>query len=47
MLNTLQYSVSVPTAYVFMTRFLKDAQADKKVSPWRAPNIVARIILLI
>ncbi|PHT89388.1 G2/mitotic-specific cyclin-2 [Capsicum annuum] len=31
MLNTLQYSVSVPTAYVFMTRFLKDAQADKKL----------------
>jgi len=32
MLNTLQYNMSLPTAYVFMRRFLKAAQADKKVS---------------
>jgi hypothetical protein len=32
MLNTLQFNMSVPTAYVFMRRFLKAAQADKKVS---------------
>lgn len=32
MLNTLQYNMSIPTAYVFMKRFLKAAQADKKVS---------------
>lgn len=31
MLNTLQYNMSIPTAYVFMKRFLKAAQADKKL----------------
>ena len=32
MVNTLQFNMSVPTAYVFMKRFLKAAQADRKVS---------------
>ena len=32
MLNTLQFNMSVPTTYVFMKRFLKAAQADRKVS---------------
>lgn len=32
MLNTLQFNMSVPTPYVFMRRFLKAAQSDKKVS---------------
>ncbi|KAM7260308.1 hypothetical protein ACFE04_016049 [Oxalis oulophora] len=31
MLNTLQFNMSVPTPYVFMQRFLKAAQADKKL----------------
>ncbi|KAH0698041.1 hypothetical protein KY290_015855 [Solanum tuberosum] len=31
MLSTLQYSMSFPTPYVFMRRFLKAAQADKKL----------------
>ncbi|KAK6150300.1 hypothetical protein DH2020_015232 [Rehmannia glutinosa] len=31
MLNTLQFNMSVPTPYVFMTRFLKAAQSDKKL----------------
>lgn len=31
MLNTLQFNTSLPTAYVFMSRFLKAAQSDKKV----------------
>ncbi|XP_069150425.1 G2/mitotic-specific cyclin-2-like [Solanum lycopersicum] len=31
MLNTLQYNMSFPTAYVFMRRFLKATQADKKL----------------
>ncbi|XP_055805947.1 G2/mitotic-specific cyclin-1-like [Solanum dulcamara] len=31
MLNTLQFTMSLPTPYVFMTRFLKAAQADKKL----------------
>ncbi|KAG4915352.1 hypothetical protein JHK87_052909 [Glycine soja] len=31
MLNTLQFNMSVPTAYVFMKRFLKAAQADRKL----------------
>ncbi|KAI9109636.1 hypothetical protein K1719_019266 [Acacia pycnantha] len=30
-LNTLQFNVSVPTPYVFMRRFLKAAEADKKL----------------
>ncbi|KAK4490469.1 hypothetical protein RD792_001146 [Penstemon davidsonii] len=30
-LNTLQFNMSVPTAYVFMNRFLKAAQSDKKL----------------
>ncbi|CAN0927411.1 CYCB2-4 [Linum grandiflorum] len=29
--NTLQFNMSVPTAYVFMRRFLKAAQSDKKL----------------
>ncbi|CAL9109196.1 unnamed protein product, partial [Musa textilis] len=29
--NTLQFNMSVPTAYVFMRRFLKAAEADKKL----------------
>lgn len=29
--NTLQFNMSVPTPYVFMRRFLKAAQSDKKV----------------
>jgi len=32
MVNTLQFNMSVPTAYVFVKRFLKAAQADRKVS---------------
>lgn len=32
MINTLQFNLSVPTAYVFMKRFLKAAQSDKKVN---------------
>ncbi|KAK4479992.1 hypothetical protein RD792_013047 [Penstemon davidsonii] len=31
MLNTLQFNMSVPTSYVFMRRFLKAAQSDKKL----------------
>ncbi|KAL6518653.1 hypothetical protein OROGR_019155 [Orobanche gracilis] len=31
MLNTLQFTMSVPTPYVFMRRFLKAAQSDKKL----------------
>ncbi|XP_057756228.1 G2/mitotic-specific cyclin-1-like [Arachis stenosperma] len=30
MLNTLYFNMSVPTAYVFIRRFLKAAQADRK-----------------
>ncbi|XP_026449193.1 cyclin-B2-2-like [Papaver somniferum] len=29
--NTLQFNISVPTSYVFMKRFLKTAQYDKKL----------------
>ncbi|KAI3916143.1 hypothetical protein MKW98_004584 [Papaver atlanticum] len=29
--NTLQFNMSVPTSYVFMKRFLKAAQSDKKL----------------
>jgi cyclin B len=32
MVNTLKFNISVPTAYVFVKRFLKAAQADRKVS---------------
>ncbi|RYR09113.1 hypothetical protein Ahy_B05g077215 [Arachis hypogaea] len=32
MLNTLHFNMSVPTAYVFIRRFLKAAQADRKVA---------------
>ncbi|XP_059294909.1 G2/mitotic-specific cyclin-2-like isoform X2 [Lycium ferocissimum] len=31
MLNKLKFNISVPTPYVFMRRFLKAAQADKKL----------------
>ncbi|KAF3628710.1 Cyclin-B2-3 [Capsicum annuum] len=31
MVNALQFNMTVPTAYVFMRRFLKAAQSDKKV----------------
>ncbi|KAL1315966.1 G2/mitotic-specific cyclin-1-like [Arachis hypogaea] len=31
MLNTLHFNMSVPTAYVFIRRFLKAAQADRKL----------------
>lgn len=31
MINTLQFNLSVPTPYVFMRRFLKAAQSDKRV----------------
>ncbi|KAK3231981.1 hypothetical protein Dsin_003862 [Dipteronia sinensis] len=31
MLNTLQFNFSVPTPYVFMRRFLKASEADKKL----------------
>ncbi|XP_057448947.1 G2/mitotic-specific cyclin-1-like [Lotus japonicus] len=31
MVNTLEFNMSVPTAYVFMRRFLKAAQADRKL----------------
>ncbi|GFZ10520.1 similar to CYCLIN B2;4 [Actinidia rufa] len=31
MVNTLQFNLSVPTQYVFMRRFLKAAQSDKKL----------------
>ncbi|XP_015884069.3 G2/mitotic-specific cyclin-2 isoform X2 [Ziziphus jujuba] len=31
MINTLQFNLSVPTAYVFMRRFLKAAESDKKL----------------
>ncbi|XP_013586432.1 PREDICTED: cyclin-B2-5-like [Brassica oleracea var. oleracea] len=29
--NTLQFNFSLPTPYVFMKRFLKASQSDKKV----------------
>jgi len=32
MVNALKFNISAPTAYVFMRRFLKAAQADRKVS---------------
>lgn len=32
MVNTLQFNLSVPTPYMFMRRFLKAVQSDKKVS---------------
>jgi hypothetical protein len=32
MVNTLQFKLSVPTPYVFMKRFLKAAESDKKVN---------------
>lgn len=32
MVNSLQFNFSVPTPFVFMKRFLKAAQSDKKVS---------------
>ncbi|RYR38633.1 hypothetical protein Ahy_A09g043738 [Arachis hypogaea] len=32
MLNTLHFNMSVPTAYVFIRRFLKVAQANRKVA---------------
>ncbi|XAR73691.1 hypothetical protein NMG60_11007754 [Bertholletia excelsa] len=31
MLNSLQFNMSVPTPYVFITRYLKAAQSDKKL----------------
>nr|XP_027090045.1 cyclin-B2-2-like [Coffea arabica] len=31
MINTLQFNLSVPTPYVFMRRFLKAAQSNKKL----------------
>lgn len=31
MVNTLQFKLTVPTAYVFMRRYLKAAQSDKKL----------------
>ncbi|XP_068645457.1 cyclin-B2-2-like isoform X2 [Aristolochia californica] len=31
MINTLQFNMSVPTPYVFMKRFLKAAQSDRKL----------------
>lgn len=31
MVNTLQFNMSVPTPYVFMRRFLKAAQSDRKL----------------
>lgn len=31
MVNTLQFDMSVPTPYVFMRRFLKVAESEKKV----------------
>ncbi|GKV48324.1 hypothetical protein SLEP1_g55148 [Rubroshorea leprosula] len=31
MINTLQFNLSVPTSYVFMRRFLKAAQSNKKL----------------
>lgn len=39
MLNTLQFNMSVPTPYVFMRRFLKAAQSDRKVSSDRVLGI--------
>ncbi|BBH09881.1 Cyclin B2, partial [Prunus dulcis] len=33
MVNSLQFNFSVPTPFVFMKRFLKAAQSDKKVPP--------------
>lgn len=39
MLNTLQFNMSVPTPYVFMRRFLKAAQSDKKVDPHYINNL--------
>jgi hypothetical protein len=38
MVNTLQFDFSVPTPYVFMGRFLKAAQSDKKVNNWMSQN---------
>lgn len=31
MVNTLRFNLSVPTPFVFMRRFLKAAQSDRKV----------------
>lgn len=31
MLNTLEFNMSVPTAYVFLKRYLKAAQSDSKL----------------
>jgi hypothetical protein len=31
MVNALQFNLSVPTPYVFMRRFLKASQCDRKV----------------
>lgn len=38
MVNTLQFNLSAPTPYVFMRRFLKAAQSDKKV--WTYISII-------
>lgn len=32
MVNTLEFNMSVPTPYVFLMRYLKAAQSDRKVS---------------
>lgn len=38
MLNTLQFNMSLPTPYVFMQRFLKAAESDKKVHSFGTPR---------
>lgn len=53
MVNTLQFNMSVPTPYVFMRRFLKASQSDKKVCyitglvlGFLAFQVLIRLILL-
>lgn len=45
-LNTLQFNLSVPTAYVFMRRFLKAAESDKKVGMCGLMNANLLVFLL-
>ncbi|PKI55806.1 hypothetical protein CRG98_023807 [Punica granatum] len=45
MVNTLRFNMSVPTPYVFMMRFLKVAESNKKVRALSALHILRLIIL--
>lgn len=39
MINTLQFNLSLPTPYVFMRRFLKAAESEKKVCRFLAVHM--------